>query len=484
MDAVREIFPDWPPIASMRRCRAESFEGVGWMSRVPFRILVVEDEVAISEVLETRLTGWGHEVLLAGDRATALRLLESGAPNLILSDVRLPDGNGVELIEAYRSLGAGCPVVLMTAFGTIDVAVEAMKRGASDFLTKPLDYTRLRAIIDRLVEEAAFQQALSPAAEQDQDGLGALVGRSAAMKTLFGVLRKVAATDASVFITGESGTGKEVVARSIHALGRRAKAPFVALNMAALPAGVIEAELFGHTKGSFTGAVSSRPGAFELAHGGTLFLDEIAEMPMELQPKLLRVLEDGRIRPIGARQELQADARILAATNRPPEVAIAEGRLRQDLFYRLNVFTVTLPPLRERPEDIPLLAEHFRRQVNEKHGTSVAEFERDVLEALASHPWPGNIRELRNVVERAIILAQSGVLRRDHLPPAFASSETSRPAVVLPIGVTAAEAERILILETLRLERNNKAAAARRLGIDVKTIRNKLKAYGLPADAE
>jgi DNA-binding NtrC family response regulator len=458
------------------------------MTRAKMKILVVDDETAIGEVLETRLKSWGYDVLLAKDGASALQTLRDGHPDAILSDVCLPDANGVELLDSFRTHGNAQPVILMTAFGTIDVAVEAMKRGAADFLTKPLDHARLRTILERLEQEVEFRRATAPAqgVAAEANGFGALIGRSPAMRELFSLLQKLASTDTAVFICGESGTGKEVVARTIHALSRRAKAPLVPLNMAALPAGVIEAELFGHVRGSFTGAVASRPGAFELADGGTLFLDEIAEMPLELQPKLLRVLEDGRFRPIGAREEMRVDTRILAATNRAPEAAIQQGKLREDLYYRLNVFTVALPALRERREDIPLLAQHFVRQFNDKYGTTIGEIEDDALEALVSHGWPGNVRELRNVMERTLILAEGDRLKREHLPAMMkdALADASQAPLVLPANVTAAEAERILILETLRQVRNNKAAAARQLGVDVKTIRNKLKAYGLTADGE
>ncbi|MGI5860833.1 MAG: sigma-54-dependent transcriptional regulator [Myxococcales bacterium] len=458
------------------------------------KILVIDDEAAIREVLQTRLEALGHEVNVAKDATSARRLLEEADPDLILSDVCLPDANGVELVELFRTAGGRRPVILMTAFGTIEVAVEAMKRGASDFLTKPLDYPRLHATLAKLEKEVEFRRASEPgepggggAAVAEEEGLGALVGKSPPMQALYDQLRKLAPTDAPIFIYGESGTGKEVVARTVHALSRRAQGPFLPLNMAALPEGVVEAELLGHARGSFTGAVAARPGAFELADGGTLFLDEIAEMPAALQPKLLRVLEDGCARPIGARAEVRFDTRVLAATNRDPHTAIAEGRLREDLFFRLNVCTLVLPPLRERREDIPLLARRFLQQMNQKHSTAVTDLADDALAALMGHAWPGNVRELRNAIERAVILAQEGRLRRQHFPlsvaEAPAAAGTNGP-LVLPADVTAAEAERLLILETLRQVRNNKAAAARRLGMDVKTIRNKLKAYGVMSSGE
>ena len=473
------------------------------------KIVVLEDELAIGEVLEMRLRAQGHEPRVASDCVSALDMMRRDPPDVILSDVCLPDGNGVALIEKLRHAGRDCPIVLMTAFGTIDVAVEAMKRGASDFLTKPLDYKRLYATLEKIEKQVEFTResraavpAPAPADSEPphaagsapepegEQSLGALVGRSPAMRALYAELKKLAPTDASIFISGESGTGKEVVARTVHAMSKRHKAPLIALNMAALPEGVIEAELFGHARGSFTGAVAARPGAFEMAHGGTLFLDELAAMPVALQPKLLRVLEGGTFRPIGARTEMCVDVRILAATNRDPLQAIAEGRLREDLYYRLNVFTVGLPPLRERREDLPLLIRTFVRQFNKKHATAVTGIDAGALDALSRYAWPGNVRELRNFVERAVILAREGELRRAHFPetvlrePSDLSDLRTPSPVILPPDVTAAEAERILIMETLRQTGQNKAAAARKLGMDVKTIRNKLKQYGLATGGE
>lgn len=454
------------------------------MMKTKTTVLVVDDESAILEVLETRLQAWGYDVLLATDEPTARRLLASGDPDIVLSDVFLPDANGVELLDAYRAGSPGRPVVMMTAFGTIDTAVDAMKQGARDFLTKPLDPQRLKQVLDRLEPEVAFRRAPTPAV--GESGLGALVGTSAGMRALYAMLLRLSPTDASIFIYGESGTGKEVVARTIHALSGRSKGPFVALNMAALAAGVVESELFGHARGSFTGAVAARPGAFEMANGGTLFLDEIAEMPIDLQPKLLRVLEDGAFRPVGGQKELRPDVRIIAATNRDPEEAVADGKLRADLWYRLNVFTVTVPALRNRREDVALLARHFLTMFNRKHGTAVEEIEPDALNALVQHQWPGNVRELRNAIERALILAPNDRLQREHLtiPMPAALTPTSSDAVVLPANVTAAQAEQILVLETLKQVNNNKAAAARQLGMDVKTIRNKLKTWGVTGPNE
>jgi transcriptional regulator with PAS, ATPase and Fis domain len=300
------------------------------------------------------------------------------------------------------------------------------------------------------------------------------------MKEVYQLLETIGKSDASALLTGESGTGKELAARAIHTNSGRAHGPFIAVNAAAIPETLIESELFGHDKGAFTGASGARPGCFELANKGTLFLDEIAEMPVALQPKLLRVLEDGRVRRLGAAQEFAFDVRLIAATNRDPREAIEKGMLREDLFYRLNVFQVSLPPLRDRKEDMAGLVQHFLKEMNSKHQTSVVAVRPDAFEKLLAYRWPGNVRELRNVLERAVILAKGEWIETAHLPP-YLRTDDGAPSLPVSIskGATAAETERELILKTLEMTGNNKAETARRLGLDVKTIRNKLKAYGV-----
>jgi len=310
-------------------------------------------------------------------------------------------------------------------------------------------------------------------------GPGGLVGGSRAMRKLYRTIELLASSDAPAIITGESGTGKEVVARTVHRLSSRRDGPFIAVNTAAIPEGLIESEIFGHEQGAFTGALRARAGCFELAHGGTLFLDEIGEMPLALQPKLLRILEDGRHRRLGGSKELSFDVRVLAATNRRPAEAVRDGALREDLFYRLNVFELSLPALRERREDIPLLAQHFVHEFVRKHQVNVEGVGENAAALLATYEWPGNVRELRNVVERAVIIARSGWIEAEHLPPYIQALQRSgSPTLVLPGGITLAEAERLLILHTLERVGGNKAEAARQLGIDVKTIRNRLKSFG------
>jgi len=445
-------------------------------------VLVIDDEATMRDVLRTRLEAWGYRVELAADAASGEREARRSDPWLVLSDVVLPDSSGLELLGRLRADAPARTVILMTAYGSVDAAVEAMKQGARDFLTKPLDYSKLRALLDELRGE---QRQHEDARRLDLRlaegaGLGLLLGSSRPMRELFAIAERVADSDTSALLTGESGTGKELLARTIHDLSRRAGKPFVAVNAAALPEGLTESELFGHERGAFTGAVAARPGVFEQAHGGTLFLDEIAEMPVALQPKLLRALEERQIRRVGASRELNLDVRLLAATNRDARQAIADGSLRADLFYRLSVFTLHLPPLRERRDDIPLLVRHFVKLCNDRHGVAVPGVSAAALELLQAFSWPGNVRELRNVLERAAILARDEWIAPSHLPPYVRQPPAElQGSFVLPSDVTAAEAERLLILETLERVDYNKAEAARRLGLDVKTIRNRLHSYGL-----
>lgn len=444
-------------------------------------VLVVDDEPTMREILEIRLSSWGFDVLLAEDAESAGRLAEEERPDVVISDVVLPGISGIELLGQLKAGDPERPVILITAHGTIDHAVEAMKRGADDFLTKPIDHDDLRSTLDAVAENLADRARTRSLEDQLQKESGAagLVGRSRAMQDLSGLIRTVATSDASVLISGESGTGKELVARAIHAASARRDGPFVAVNCAAVPEQLTESHFFGHEKGAFTGADRRRQGCFELAEGGTLLLDEIAEMPVALQPKLLRVLEEGSVRRVGGGSEIPFSVRVIAATNRDPQRAVEEGSLREDLFYRLSVFPLAIPPLRERPEDVPLLAQHFVRLFNEKHDVSVTGFTSEAEARLRDHDWPGNVRELRNAIERAVILARSGWVEDRHLPPAFTRRrvDASVDGLVVPENTTIADAERLLILSTLERVENNKAEAARILGVDVKTIRNKLHRY-------
>ncbi len=443
------------------------------------KVLVVDDDAGMREALALRLADWGYRVVLAANAEEALRQVRAERPDVVISDVVMPGTSGHELMRSLLAGDADRPVVLITAHGTVEMAVEAMKDGAYDFLEKPLDHDRLRATLAAAERDGRDRQSAKSLEHRDggASGFEGFIGDSPAMRKLFDLIREVAATDATVLITGESGTGKELTARAIQRSSRRADGPYVAINAAAVPPELMESEIFGHERGAFTGATGQRRGCFELAHQGTLFLDEISEMPVALQAKLLRVLEDGRLRRLGSDREIAVDVRVVAATNRPPDRAVEDGRLRQDLYYRLNVFALELPPLRQRKSDIPLLVEHFLEQCNRRHGTSVERLADGALDLLMAYRWPGNVRELRNVVERAVIVTKSGEIEAGALPSFLGAEPAQRREVVLPVGTTVAEAERELILKTLEQTGGNKAAAARRLGIDVKTIRNKLKAW-------
>jgi DNA-binding NtrC family response regulator len=446
------------------------------------RILVVDDDAAMREVLEMRLQEWGFDVRLASDGMEAKKLVKFYDPDIVISDVIMPEFSGLDLLQSLKAGNPARPVVLITAHASVDMAVEAMKQGAQDFVTKPLDYSKLKAILDAAKRDIELRRTSRKLASQLEKGagFGAFVGVSKLMREVYDVIKLLGTSDASALVTGESGTGKELVARTIHELSGRAHGPFIAINASAIPETLMESEIFGHERGAFTGATSVRPGCFELANQGTLFLDEIAEMPTSLQPKLLRVLEDGRVRRLGGKQEYLFDVRVIAATNQDPRQAVEAGRLREDLYYRLNVFTVALPPLRERKGDIPLLTQHFIREFNRKHSTSVEALRYEALEMLKAYPWPGNVRELKNVIERAVIVARGEWIEPSHLPPYIQNpTDNAESKIVLPLGITAAEAEKELILETLKKVGNNKAEAARQLGLDVKTIRNKLKSYGI-----
>src|SRR5262249_39622932 len=394
--------------------------------------------------------------------AEAKQLVESYDPEVVISDVVMPQLSGLDLLRCLKAGNPSRPVILVTAHASIDLAVESMKQGAQDFITKPMDYPKLRAILKAAesdIEQRQTSKKLSSQLERGS-GFGEFVGNSKAMREVYDLLQSISSSDASAIITGESGTGKELAARTIHRLSARVGGPFIAVNSAAIPETLIESEVFGHEKGAFTGAISIRQGCFELANGGTLFLDEIAEMPLALQPKLLRVLEDGKVRRLGGKQEYSFDVRVIAATNREPRQAIQEGKLREDLYYRLTVFTITLPPLRDRKEDIPLLAQCFIKEFNAKHNAGVEALRDETIEILTSYSWPGTVRDLRNVMERAVIRAKGEWIESYHLPPYLRNpTAESSNRIVLPVGITAAEAERELILRTLQRTGNNKAEA-------------------------
>ena len=447
------------------------------------KILIVDDDAGIRASLAVLVQNWGFEPLQAPDATEATRMVEKQDPDIVITDVVMPEISGLELLRTLKAGDPNRPVLVITAQGSIDIAVEAMKEGARDFLTKPLtDLPKLQSLLEDAERELEMRRKAKrlTARVEGEGGLGEFIGTSKVMRDVFTLVESVAHKDVSVMITGESGTGKEVAARTIHKLSRRESKPFVAINAAAIPESLIESELFGHERGAFTGAIATRQGVFEQANGGTLLIDEIAEMPMTLQPKLLRVLADGRVRRLGGSYEFEFDVRVLAATNRDPLKAIEEGKLREDLYYRLNVVPLALPPLRARPDDISILAQHFINEFNTKHRLEILGTSDDAAAMLKAYSWPGNVRELRNVIERSVVLAKGEWIEEKDLPPYVRNPALRAEKLVFSVGeTTVADAERTLILKTLEHAGNNKAEAARQLGVDVKTIYNKLKAYGI-----
>jgi len=447
------------------------------------RILIVEDEDNARKGYEALLRKWSFEVLGVGSGEDALAKFQEFDPQVMLADVELPGMNGLDLLRQLGEEIERIPVIIITGRGSDERVVQAIEAGAFWYIEKPLKPPVLRALLDRAFGRLRDRQAVAVLTRQLRDAgkLGALVGASGAMQDVMRQVETAAPSTASVLITGETGSGKEMVARSLHMLSPRAERPFVAINCSAIPESLMESEIFGHEKGAFTGAAERRIGCFELAHGGTLLLDEIGEMPAPTQAKLLRVLEDRKVRRLGSKVETPVDVRVLAATNKNPEQAVAEGHLRQDLYFRLNVFHIHLPPLREHKEDLPLLIEHLLEDISEKHGKKVSGVGADVMELLRSYPWPGNVRELRNVLERAAIASDRGTIGRQHLPSDFGHAAATVTAglngVRFPIGTTVDDMERELILQTLAATSQNKTRAAELLGISLKTLHNKLKEY-------
>jgi DNA-binding NtrC family response regulator len=453
------------------------------------RVLIVDDEETQRNGLASMVTSWGFSAETASDGQDALDKLSAGSVQVLVTDLMMPRMDGFELLKRLGTQGNMPPAIVLTAFGNIETAIATIHDlGAFWFLEKPIQPAALRILLER----AATHSRLAEEAERlqrqlvYQGVLVDLVGQSAKMQQVFSLVRQVAPSKAHVLVTGESGTGKELVARAIHHLSSRRGGPFVAINCAAMPETLMESELFGHEKGAFTGAVERRAGCFELAQHGTLLLDELAEMPVGTQAKLLRVLEDSRVRRLGGKQEIVVDVRVIAATNKIVEEALKKGELREDLYYRLNVFQIDLPPLRQREGDLPLLTEALIADMNRKHGCKVTEASRETMELLQRHPWPGNVRELRNVIERAVIIAGEGAITPAHLPFDFGAAQGVKPpvqlnepdAVRLPVGTTVSDAEKALIMLTLQHTKNNKTRAAEILGISLKTLFNKLKEYG------
>ncbi|HVP65887.1 MAG TPA: sigma-54 dependent transcriptional regulator [Anaeromyxobacteraceae bacterium] len=443
------------------------------------RLLIVDDEDDSRDALAELVESWGLEVRGARDGAEALQVALAWHPDAILSDLVMPGTDGLWLLRSLRSELPEIPVVFLTGRGSVQSAVQAIKEGAYDFIEKPLEASRLRLVLDRALErKAALREvellrrrlaALAPG--------GDFIAQSPAMQRIFELARRVGPTGASVVVQGESGSGKEVVGRAIHGFSARRDAAFLALNCSAIPGALMESELFGHEKGAFTGASERRPGLLELASGGTLLLDEVAEMPLELQAKLLRVLEERKVRRLGGRAEVEVDVRVLSATHQDLKEAVRRGTFREDLYFRLAVFTIDIPPLRERLEDVPLLAQRFLDRFKAETGKRVEGFSPGAMRRLQAYAWPGNVRELRNVVERATILCDGEMIRPEHLPPELEPEGTEPGSIRVPLGETLEAVEREYLLASLQRQRGNKARTAESLGISEKTLYNKLHRY-------
>jgi two-component system response regulator HydG len=464
-------------------------------------LLVADDDPAVRESLERTLAREGYTVVLAPDGQSALDRLKEGNIDLVLSDLKMPGLSGLDLLPRAKAVAPEVDFIMLTAFGTVEEAVKAMKEGATDFLTKPFQRAQLIKVVRHALERRALiaqnralQQRLDALLSQDE-----AIGVSPAFRRLMTLVHQVADSSATILIQGESGSGKELVARAIHKGSSRRKGPFVAVNCAALPETLLESELFGYEKGAFTGAAGRREGRFELADGGTLFLDEVADLSPVTQPKILRVLQEGEFERVGGTKTIRVDVRIVTATNRDLAAMVREKRFREDLFYRLNVITIVVPPLRDRKEDIPALAQHFLRIYAAKNNRRLEGLSDDALSCLEAHSWPGNVRELENVIERAVVLAREGSrIEVSHLPenladrpvmldrrPGSEAGGAEPPAGAqglgdnvfkIRVGTPLAEVEARLLEETLKLTKGNKTLAARVLGIDPKTVFRKLKA--------
>ncbi|HEY0704051.1 MAG TPA: sigma-54 dependent transcriptional regulator [Candidatus Acidoferrales bacterium] len=447
------------------------------------RILIVEDEDNARKGYEALLRKWNWEILGVGSGEEALAKFQDYQPDLILADVELPGMNGLDLLAQLGEEIARIPVIIITGRGSDERVIQAIEAGAYWYIEKPLKPPVLRALIERALGHARDQQTVV-ALRRDLRAagkIGVLVGTSDPMQDVMRQVEIAAPSTASVLITGETGSGKEMVARSIHLLSPRAERPFVAINCSAIPESLMESEIFGHEKGAFTGAAERRIGCFELADGGTLLLDEIGEMPAPTQAKLLRVLEDHKVRRLGSKVETAVDVRVISATNKNPEQAVADGHLRQDLYFRLNVFHIHLPPLRDHKDDLPLLIEHLLADISAKYDKKVSSVGTDVMDLFKSYPWPGNVRELRNVLERSSIASDRGTISRSHLPAEFGKASAMTTAGLsglrFPVGTTVDAVERELILQTLAATGQNKTRASDLLGISLKTLHNKLKEY-------
>jgi two-component system, NtrC family, response regulator HydG len=446
-------------------------------------ILVVDDDLAHRTMLRTLLGGWGYDMSQADDGSTAIQMVHEKAFDLILMDIRMIKVSGIEALREIKAFNPAIPVVIMTAYAAVDTALDALKSGAYDYLTKPLDFDELRLTIERAMDHTQLREENRMLKESlwEHFDTGNIIGRSPVMLRLLETVSQVAPSEATVLITGESGTGKEMIAGAIHFNSRRKDGPFIKVNCAALTESLLESELFGHEKGAFTGAYRRKEGRFVQAHGGSLFLDEISEMSTAMQVKLLRVLQEREITRVGGEETVRVDVRLIAATNKDLMQQMEKAQFREDLYYRLNVVTLRLPPLRERKEDIPLLGQHFLKLFSEKNRKTIRGFTPHAMDWLIRYDWPGNVRELMNAVERGVVLSRGEYLGEEDLPliPAGLQGETPvRSPDPAAVDMPLEEVEKAAVIKALEATHGNKSEAARRLGITRKTLLKKLRAYG------
>jgi two-component system response regulator AtoC len=444
-------------------------------------ILVVDDDSLMRDSLNETLCRVGFNVELAGTGEEALEKISKTEYDIVLSDIRMPNVGGMELLQAVKQHLPGAKVVMMTAYGTVQNAVEAMKLGAFEYVMKPFSIDEIELVVKRALDQKKLEleNQLLRSEVIGRYGFDNIIGKTPQMQKIFELVEGVADTKATVLITGESGTGKELIAKAIHYHSSRRENPFIRINCAALPAGLVESELFGHEKGSFTGAIKQSRGRFELADGGTLLLDEISEISLPLQAKLLRVLQEREFERVGSGIPIQVDVRIVATTNRDLKELIDRGKFREDLFYRLNVVPIHIPPLRERKEDIPVLAQHFLKKSNQENNKQIEGISQKVYELFLEYPWPGNVRELENYIERAVVTAQGKILTPRDFSKDLSLGKLQSPSGKIDVGMSIEEAERKLILRTLKAQGGNRTKSAEILGISTRTLRNKLQEYGL-----
>jgi DNA-binding NtrC family response regulator len=456
------------------------------MDKSRINILVVDDERGLCAGIQEALRREGYAVDAANDGPTALKLVGDCLYNLVVTDMKMPGMSGLQLLRQTQQQSRDTLFILTTAYGTVESAVEAMKEGAYDYLAKPIDLPRLRALVLKALE---FQAVVAENNElrlrlQKRSEPSLLVGNSESMRTVAQLAEEVARSEVTVLIEGESGTGKEIVARTIHLKSPRAEKPFISVNCAALPEQLLEAELFGHVKGAFTGAVADKPGRFQLAEGGTLFLDEIGDLSAKGQGDLLRVLEDGTFRMVGGTKLARVNVRVVAATNKNLQTAVTEGRFREDLLYRLQIVPVLIPPLRERAEDIPLLVESFLDQFSAKHKRRRKKLSPEALQLCQRFPWPGNVRQLRNTMERLVITCKNPTIETGDLPPFLIEHDRNATTFAIRPGMTLAAVEKLIIRQTLTHVTANREEAAKLLGISRRSLQYKLKEFGLLDEGE